>query len=89
MADNTENFAANTKCKSDLIKILQDSPEDSYMLVATIPNGEHGSGRLAVYGPQATTFSLHGFYALIRLLLEGAQDDLLASALGLENAEET
>jgi hypothetical protein len=88
VSDSIENFLSKAKGRDQIIKMIQESPENSYILVATIPNGEPGTGKMAVYtGGESSTFALHGFYALIRLLLEGAQDDLLVSALGLEDGE--
>jgi hypothetical protein len=84
MADSIEGFLARAKCKNDMIQVVSDAPEGAYILVAVVPQGEPGDGRLAVYTPATTTFALYGFYALIELLIGGVKDDVFASMLGGE-----
>lgn len=79
MSDSIEGFLARAKCKNDMIQVVADAPEGAYILVAVVPQGEPGGGKLAVYTPTTTTFALYGFYALIELILGNVKDDLMAS----------
>jgi hypothetical protein len=80
--DSIEGFLAKAKCKSEMIQVVADAPEGAYILVAVVPQGTPGSGKIAVYTPATTTFALYGFYALIELLLGGVKDDVFAEMLG-------
>jgi hypothetical protein len=82
MADSIEGFLARAKCKADMIQVVADAPEGAYLLVAVVPQGEPGAGKVAVYTPATTTFALYGFYALIEMILGGVKDDVFASMLG-------
>jgi hypothetical protein len=79
MADSIEGFLNRAKCKAEIIKVVADAPEGSYVLVAIVPQGEPGAGKLVVHTPATTTFALYGFYALIEMIVGSAKDDVMGA----------